>query len=72
MKMLRMITKRDLTVALVATVATLGVAAAAQQPPPAVQKSTTFDWNDMTSRTTEVGSVRQVIKAPSSRSTSRR
>jgi quercetin dioxygenase-like cupin family protein len=64
MKMIRLITKRDLTVALVATVATLGVVAAAQQAPPAVQKSTTFDWNSMTSRTTEVGSVRQVIKAP--------
>ena len=64
MKMIRLITKRDLTVALVATVATLGVVAAAQQAPPAVQKSTTFDWNTMTSRTTEVGSVRQVIKLP--------
>ena len=63
MKMIRMIARRDLVVALVAVVATLGVAAAAQQPP-AVQKSTTFEWAGMMAKDTEVGSVRQVLRAP--------
>jgi XRE family transcriptional regulator, regulator of sulfur utilization len=63
MKMIRMITRRDLVVALVAVVATLGVVAAAQQPP-AVQKSTTFEWAGMMAKDTEVGSVRQVLRAP--------
>jgi quercetin dioxygenase-like cupin family protein len=61
--MTRMITRRDLVVALVAVVATLGVVVAAQQPP-AVQKSTTFEWAGMMVKDTEVGSVRQVLRAP--------
>jgi XRE family transcriptional regulator, regulator of sulfur utilization len=64
MKRMRTITRRDLVVAVVAVTATLGAVAAAQQAAPAVQRSTTFEWSDMTAKTTEVGSVRQVLKAP--------
>jgi quercetin dioxygenase-like cupin family protein len=58
------ITRRDLVVALVAVASTLGVVAAARQAAPSVQRSTTFDWAAMEAKTTEVGAVRQVLRAP--------
>jgi quercetin dioxygenase-like cupin family protein len=58
------ITRRDLVVATVAIVATVGVVGAAQQAAPAIQKSTTFEWAGMMVKDTEVGSVRQVLRAP--------
>lgn len=58
MKLLR---PRDLVVAVIATSATLAVAAAA---PRAVLPSTAFDWDSVPVRKTEVGSVRQVVRSP--------
>jgi quercetin dioxygenase-like cupin family protein len=64
MNTIRTITRRDLVVALIAIVCTLGVVAAAQETAPAIQKSTVFDWTKMAAKDTEVGSVRQVLRAP--------
>jgi quercetin dioxygenase-like cupin family protein len=58
-----MITRRDVVVALIAATGALGTAAVAQQPGP-VLSSTVFDWNAMTVRQTEVGSSRQIVRAP--------
>jgi XRE family transcriptional regulator, regulator of sulfur utilization len=64
MSPIRTITRRDLLVAFLAVVTTLGAVAAAQQAAPEIQKSTIFDWTKMTAKDTEVGSVRQVLRAP--------
>jgi len=58
-----MVTRRDLTVMAIAIVGTLGVVAAAQDKP-AIQGSTLFDWNAMTPTKTDVGYVRNVLRAP--------
>ncbi len=58
-----MITSRDVVVALVAAAVALGTAAVAQQPTP-VMTSTVFDWNTIPVKQTEVGSSRQVVRAP--------
>jgi quercetin dioxygenase-like cupin family protein len=57
------ITRRDIAVAIAAAALT-AAAARAQQQAPAVQRSAVFDWTAMTARTTDVGSVRQVLRAP--------
>ena len=62
--MTRVITRRDLVVALAAASATIGVMAAAPQPAPPVQRSAAFDWASVPARTTDVGSVRQFLRAP--------
>jgi XRE family transcriptional regulator, regulator of sulfur utilization len=64
MQMIRVITRRDLVVALAAAGATIAVTAAAPQPAPAIQRSAAFDWASVTARSTEVGSVRQFLRAP--------
>lgn len=58
-----MLTRRDLVIALIAVSGTLGIVAAAQQPP-AVLPSTAFDWNAVAVRETKVGSSRQFVRAP--------
>lgn len=57
-----MITRRNMIVA----VATAGVTAAAfaLADKPGVLSSTAFDWNSISAKTTEVGSVRQVVNQP--------
>ena len=68
-----MITRRDIAVAVVA--AGITAAAVAAQPTsalramvgkqaPAILQSTTFDWTTMAEKKTDVGSVRQVVRAP--------
>jgi quercetin dioxygenase-like cupin family protein len=59
-----MITRRDLVVAFVATCATLGTVAVAQQPSTPILQSTAFDWNAVPATATNVGSVRQFVRAP--------
>lgn len=59
-----MLTKRDGVVIMVAVVATLGVAGAAQQTLPPPIPSVAFDWATFPVRETAVGSSRQVIRAP--------
>ena len=58
-----MITGRDTTVAALAAACTIVIGAAAQQPSPPLPSSA-FDWNAMSARETPVGSVRQVVRAP--------
>jgi len=58
------ISSRDLVVASLAAAVTLTVAAAAQSPAPAVQRSVVLDWNAMPAKPTDVGSVRQFLRAP--------
>jgi quercetin dioxygenase-like cupin family protein len=55
-----MITRRDLTVALVAIIVTLCLVAVAEKAP--VQHSTVFDWNSFVAKPTDVGSVRSVFR----------
>jgi len=57
-----LITRRDLTVALAAALAALGMTAAAQ--PAAVLRSSAFEWSTIEARPTGVGSVRQFLRAP--------
>jgi quercetin dioxygenase-like cupin family protein len=57
------VTPRDLVVAAVAVAATLGVAAAAQ---PSKLPSTSWDWSAMTARDVAYGSVRSIVRAPTS------
>lgn len=59
-----MITGRDTTVAALAAACTIVIGAAAQQPSPPPLPSSAFDWNAMSARGTPVGSVRQVVRAP--------
>lgn len=58
-----MITRRDVTVMAIAIAGTLSVVAAAQDKP-AIQGSTLFDWNAMTPTKTDVGYVRNFLRAP--------
>jgi XRE family transcriptional regulator, regulator of sulfur utilization len=57
------VTIRDVVVAVIATVATLGVIYA-QETPAAILKSTVFDWKSWPVRNTEVGQSRQVVRQP--------
>ena len=56
-----MIRRRDICVALIACGLTAGVFAAADQA--SVMGSAVFDWNSMTAKPTETGSVRAVCKS---------
>jgi quercetin dioxygenase-like cupin family protein len=58
-----MITRRDLIVALLSMTAVLCMVAVAHQQTP-VLPSTTFDWNAIPEKQTEVGSSRQFVRAP--------
>lgn len=58
-----MITRRDVVVALIAASAALGTAAVAQQQT-SVLPSSVFDWDAMAAKQTEVGSSRQIVRAP--------
>ena len=57
-----MITRRDMAIALAASALTAGAFALADKP--SVLGSTAFDWNSIAVKTTEVGSVRQVVNQP--------
>ena len=57
-----MITRRDIAVAFVAASVTVTVVAARQAP--AVLSSTTYDWTTIAEKKTDVGSVRNVVRAP--------
>jgi quercetin dioxygenase-like cupin family protein len=57
-----MITRRDIAIAVVAVVTTLGAVAVNSQT--SVMTSTAVDWNSMTARTTNVGEVRQIFRNP--------
>jgi quercetin dioxygenase-like cupin family protein len=56
-----MITRRDLLVALIAVAGTAAAFALAVQAP--VMGSSVFDWNSISAKPTEVGSVRSFFKA---------
>ena len=56
-----MICRRDLCVALISGAVTAGVFAIAEQAP--VMGSTIFDWNAMTAKPTEAGSVRSLCRS---------
>ncbi|HEY6803021.1 MAG TPA: cupin domain-containing protein [Pyrinomonadaceae bacterium] len=56
------IKRRDLLVAFVAVVSTLGVIAIKGQSK--VMQSTAFDWNSIAVKDNEVGSVRQFFRSP--------
>ena len=55
-------TRRDLFVSLCAVVVTLGAVSARTQPP--VMRSALFEWNNVSSKQTEVGAVRQFFRSP--------
>jgi len=57
-----MITRRDVVIALATAALTAGAFALTDKP--SVLGSTTFDWNSLSVKTTEVGSVRQVVNQP--------
>src|SRR6185436_6415728 len=57
-----MITRRDIVIALVAVSATLFVVGAHSQTP--VMQSSAFDWNSVVAKATDVGSVRQFFRTP--------
>ena len=59
-----MISRRDLMVALVAAVCTAGGLAIAEELP--IMGSSVFDWNTVTAKPTEVGSVRSFFKVRTS------
>ena len=56
-----MLTRRDVTVALIAIGATCGVFAAVK---PGLIGSSVYDWNKMPVTKTKIGEVRQVFKGP--------
>ena len=58
-----MITRRDIGVALIAITGTLAIAGA-QQAPPAILGSRTFDWDAMTKKDVAYGSTRAFFRAP--------
>lgn len=58
-----MLTRRDTIVAVMAAACTLGVSAAAGSQA-TLLPSSAFDWTAMQVRQTAVGSVRQVVRAP--------
>ena len=55
--------KRDLIVALAASLATISVVAVAQDRPNAIGPSV-WDWNSMAVQTTDVGAIRNVVRGP--------
>jgi quercetin dioxygenase-like cupin family protein len=58
-------TRRDLTVALIASSLTLaGVSAVRVAAAPDVMGSTIFDWKDMTATPNKTGEVRRVVQRP--------
>jgi XRE family transcriptional regulator, regulator of sulfur utilization len=57
-----MIARRDLLITVAAAGLTAGAFALADKPE--VMGSTAFDWNSIPVKTTEVGSVRQVVSKP--------
>lgn len=57
-----MITRRDMVIALVAVCATLFVVVAHSQTP--VMQSSVFEWNSVVAKATDVGSVRQFFRTP--------
>ena len=57
-----MISRRDIIVALIAVCATLTVIRVGAQS--SVMGSSAFDWNSVTAKTTDVGSVRQFFRSP--------
>lgn len=57
------ITKRDIAVAFLAVVSTLGAVAAVEQSKPLIGESV-YDWNALTAHKTEVGEVRSVVQGP--------
>lgn len=59
-----MIGRRDVVVALVAVVATASIGAAQKEAPAAMSASAVFGWDTVPVKTTEVGSVRQFFRAP--------
>jgi quercetin dioxygenase-like cupin family protein len=61
--MTRLLTQRDVLVAIVAVTATLGVVSA-RQATPAVMHSTVFDVDSITPRAVEYGSVRSIVRSP--------
>lgn len=58
-----MLTKRDLSVALLTACATLSIGALAQPEKP-LMGSSIFDWNTIAVKPSKVGSVRQFFQAP--------
>jgi XRE family transcriptional regulator, regulator of sulfur utilization len=60
---MKIITPRDVVVAVTAAVITSGVALAAR-PQPAVLPSSVYDWNTVPEKKTAVGSSRQFLRAP--------
>ena len=57
-----MINRRDVVVALTAVLLTLSVVSATGQT--SVMQSTVFDWNSITVKQTDVGSLRQFFRTP--------
>ena len=57
-----MITRRDMFIALIAVSATLCVVVAHSETP--VMQSSVFDWNAISAKPTNVGSVRQFFRSP--------
>jgi len=57
------LTRRDLIVALLSTVATLAVVSAQQQAP-SIMHSTVFDVDSIAPRPVEYGSVRSIVRSP--------
>jgi XRE family transcriptional regulator, regulator of sulfur utilization len=60
---MKMITRRDLWVALIAVSATYCLVAFADQQAPVMQSSV-FDWNTVPAKPTNVGTVRSFFRAP--------
>jgi len=58
-----MVTRRDILAAIIGVSATLCVVAVAGQPS-SVMGSSVFDWNDVSAKPTNVGSVRSFFKSP--------
>ncbi len=58
-----MLTKRDLIIAMLAVITTLGLTALGQSVRP-LMGSSMFDWNSMVAKPTKVGARRDVFQAP--------
>ncbi len=56
-------TRRDALVAVVSVLATVCVLAAFEKPA-SVLRSSIFEWNESSVKSTEVGSVRQIVRGP--------
>jgi XRE family transcriptional regulator, regulator of sulfur utilization len=57
-----MVTRRDLTVAVMVAVTTLAAVAWAQSPTPEVMKSSNFEWNELKAVPSATGESRAVFK----------